>query len=70
MRKTYATDYGMWFTMTDDDNPMWGDYDRAVAESHKKRFNGLVCLDEFGFPIDNEYDLIDVEETLAQNAEN
>ena len=31
----------------------WTDYDRLVAESHICNY-GIIYLDEYGYPIDNE----------------
>lgn len=37
-------------------NPEWTKYDQMVASCHLSNF-GTIYLDEWGFPIDNEYEL-------------
>lgn len=67
MERTFTTNYGLTFRLTKADNPAWSGYDRSVADAHRARFNGLVCVDMYGSPIDNEYDLDEVQSIVARN---
>lgn len=40
-------------------NGNWGDYDKTVAKCHLMNY-GVIFLDEYGCPIDNEYVLEDL----------
>lgn len=42
-------------------NKKWGFYDKTVAECHLNNY-GKIFIDEYGCPIDNEYDLMEIEE--------
>lgn len=44
---------------TDKIDPDWGDYDKAVAETHMANY-GKIFLDEYGSPIDNEEEVADL----------
>ena len=41
----------------------WSKYDKVVAKIHLDRY-GVIITDVYGFPIDNEYDLEDIETQL------
>ena len=41
-------------------NPEWSDYDKSVARCHMENY-GVIYLDEYGCPIDNEYELEELE---------
>lgn len=41
-------------------NPAWSDYDKSVARCHMENY-GVIYLDEFDCPIDNEYELEELE---------
>ena len=43
----------------------WSEYDKKVAESHIKNY-GWIYIDSFGFPIDNENDLEDIENFMNE----
>lgn len=37
----------------------WGSYDKVVAKCHLNNY-GKIFIDEYGYPIDNEYDLVEL----------
>ena len=41
----------------------WSEYDKVVARIHLGRY-GTIITDIYGLPIDNEYDLEDIETHL------
>ena len=41
-------------------NPRWSEYDISVAKTHLANY-GVIYLDEYGCPIDDEYILEDME---------
>lgn len=63
MTHTRRTDNGVRFKTTDVFESWWSEYDNAVAESHIANY-GCIILDEYDCPIDNEYDLEEIEEYL------
>ena len=54
------TKYGKEFYTCGKFNENWIGYDQMVARSHMSRF-GVIVIDEFGQPIDNEFDLNAIE---------
>lgn len=49
--------------ITDKINEAWGEYDKTVGRTHLENW-GIIFLDEYGCPVDNEFDL----EELAKEA--
>ena len=52
------TSYGLEFTFAYKVNDFTG-YDRTIAECHMKSY-GLIIIDSYGSPIDNENDLSEI----------
>lgn len=63
MGHTRTTESGIRFKTTTEFESWWSEYDYAVADTHMKNY-GVIILDEYDCPIDNEYDLEEVEEYL------
>lgn len=63
MTHTRTTDNGIRFKTTTEFETWWGEYDMAVAETHLANYDKII-VDEYGCPIDNEYDLAEIEEYL------
>lgn len=53
------------FNIVSEVNPKWTEYDRVVANTHLYNF-GVIFVDPvYGQPIDNEYDLAEIEKELC-----
>ena len=61
-----STDYGLQFQIAEQMDPSWGSYDRIVATSHLTNY-GRIFIDQYGAPIDNEYDLEEIQELLQKS---
>lgn len=48
--------YGVKYDVTTKVDPEWNSYDKTVASVHLDNY-GKIYVDEYGQPIDNEYDL-------------
>lgn len=57
------TAYGLHFEIVDSINSDWSEYDKTVAAAHLTRF-GRIITDEYGCPVDNEYDLEEIHRLL------
>ena len=51
-----TTKYGIEYQLTDVINERWMGYHKKVAESHLTNY-GVVIADEYGNPIDNQFDI-------------
>ena len=58
------TSWGLYFDLTTSTNPNWSEYDRTVARSHMSNWNKII-INEYGCPIDNEYEIADIEEEFS-----
>lgn len=47
-------------------NEKWDDYGKKVAECHLNNY-GVIFLDEYGCPIDNEHELEELYEQYLRN---
>lgn len=54
--QTRTTKYGIEYQLTDAINERWMGYHKKVAESHLTNY-GVVIVDEYGNPIDNQFDI-------------
>ena len=63
MGHTRTTENGVRFKTTNQFETWWSEYDYAVADTHMKNY-GVIIVDEYDCPIDNEYDLEEIEEYL------
>ena len=55
------------FKTTTKVNKNWGDYDKSVAKCHLLNY-GVIFLDEYNCPIDNEYMLEDIYAEYSKGA--
>ena len=55
------TTNGLKYRVITEINNKWGTYDKTIAECHLNNY-GKIFIDEYGCPIDNEYDLMEIEE--------
>lgn len=55
------TSWGLFFETTKHVNETWSDYNKTVARAHLSNY-ALIFINEYGCPIDNEYDLMGIEE--------
>lgn len=60
--QSLKTDYGLEFRTVKEINPAWQVYDQTVAQTHLSQW-GVIAIDKYGLPIDNEFDY----EAIAQN---
>lgn len=51
---------GIPYRMTNEINNAWSEYDKIVGNIHLGRY-GVIIIDIYGFPIDNEFDLEGIE---------
>lgn len=58
------TKSGIRFNVGNEINETWCEYDKAVAKMHLANY-GVIFLDEYDCPIDNEYDLEEIATCLA-----
>ncbi len=49
------------YSTTTEINPSWTNYDKSTAKAHLFNY-GVIYLDEFGFPIDDEYLIEEIRE--------
>ena len=54
------TKYGKEYDVVHQIDQHWNNYDKSVASAHLTNY-GLIYIDEYGQPIDNEYDLEEIE---------
>lgn len=60
------TSYGLEFSLMNEIDPGWSDYDKKVASCHLAN-TGVVIVDtEYGQPIDNEHDLDEIYRILEE----
>lgn len=55
------TSWGLYFDITTFINPNWSSYDQSVARAHMLNWNKII-INEYGCPIDNEYEIEGIEE--------
>lgn len=53
------------YTTTTEINPRWRKYDQLTAKAHLFNY-GVIYLDEFGFPIDDEYLIEEIREGRSE----
>lgn len=53
------------YSTTTEINPRWRKYDQLTAKAHLFNY-GVIYLDEFGFPIDNEYLIEEIREGRSE----
>lgn len=58
-----ASPCGIQYKTTEQIEEDWSEYDKVVARIHLGRY-GMIITDIYGLPIDNEYDLADIETRL------
>ena len=64
MAKTaYQTNYGLEYDVVTEIDPSWSEYDKSVAQCHLYNYGEIYTDAQYGTPIDNEYDLMDIEDS-------
>lgn len=53
------------YSTTTEINPRWRKYDQLTAKAHLFNY-GVIYLDEFGFPIDDEYLVEEIREGRSE----
>ena len=54
------TAYGLEFQLIHEINPRWNDYEKSVAKCHLANYGVIITDIAYGSPIDNEYDLEEI----------
>ena len=65
-RTAFMTPNGVFYNIADGIDPSWSPYDKSMAEACLANF-GEIFVDEWGTPIDNEYDLEEIFEDFEKN---
>lgn len=60
----FTTNSGIRFRLEKDIEESWMPYDRSVASAHLHNYGHIIVDAEYGEPIDNEGDLLEIEEFL------
>ena len=53
------------YSTTTEINPRWRQYDQLTAKAHLFNY-GVIYLDEYGFPIDDEYLIEEIREGRSE----
>lgn len=53
------------YSTTTEINPRWRKYDQLTAKAHLFNY-GVIYLDEYGFPIDDEYLIEEIREGRSE----
>ena len=70
--KTYKTSYGLSYKLLtpkqwDKQKSRFMDYDRSIADMQIRNSGSVIVDTRYGQPIDNEYDLDEIYDTLRNN---
>lgn len=58
--KRMKTAYGLEFQLVHEIDSRWNDYEKSVARCHLANYGTIITDTAYGSPIDNEYDLEEV----------
>lgn len=62
------TSYGLEFSLMNEIDLGWSDYDKKVASCHLANAGVVIVDTEYGQPIDNEHDLDEIYGILEEKA--